>query len=100
MLKHLHYIPRFFVYSLFLFLFSCEHDDDNQPASEFFDFVNARLDQRNPATIYRDVSLNPVVRLSFSEPVDRGSAPSAIALHPANATSIPVTLAYENNDSI
>jgi hypothetical protein len=78
---------------------SCKHDKGDTTGSEFLNIVSARLDQRTPALNYRDVGPNPVIRLSFSEPVDRSSAAATITLHPANSTSIPVALNFENNDS-
>ena len=83
---------------LTLFFLSCKHDEvDVAPGT--FNFTSARLDQRTPALNYREVGPNPVIRLSFSQPVDRNSAALATSLVPLNGAAIPVSINFENNDS-
>src|ERR1051326_3304111 len=88
----------FFLLSVVL-ICSCSHDDDDKTNNDPFSFTSAKLDHRPPATFYRAVSQNPTVRLTFSEPVDRNSAASAITLLPATSPSIPVNISFENADS-
>ena len=91
---------HYFYFCLLLILFSCnKNKEDKPPENELFNFSSARLDQRPPGVLYKDVGLTPVIRLSFSEPINQASVSSAITLHPANSTSIPVNISFENADS-
>ena len=81
-----------------IFLIACNKKDDD-PQAEYFNYTSAWLDQRPPALSYRDAGINPEIRISFSEPVDRSSVAAAVTLHPANSTAIPVQIGYENGDS-
>jgi hypothetical protein len=94
-------LVNFFFYFplLTVFLVCCKRQDDNSSNKDPFSLVASRLDQRQPATFYRQVGQNPVVRLSFSEPVDRSTVSSAISLLPATTPSIPVIITFENADS-
>ena len=88
-----------FILGLVFFSVSCNKDDAD-PVDENFSFKNAWLDNRPPALAYKNVSLNPVVRLSFSSKLNTTNAKDYIFLLPASGGSLPINLSFENGDSI
>lgn len=87
-----------FVVFTWVFVIACNKKDDD-PQAQYFNYTSAWLDQRPPAPSYREAGINPEIRVSFSEPVDRNTAAAAVTLHPSNSSSIPVQISYENGDS-
>jgi len=77
---------------------SCKDDkneqDQPQPFPESFSFSALRVDGQFKGFNYFNVKRNPVIKLSFSAPVDHGSVPGSIQL-----SGIPVSVSFENKDS-
>ncbi len=90
-----------FTITIVFILVSCNrNDDDIPPVPEAFNFVAAKLDTRANGFQFNDVGTSPVIRLSFSAPVNRSSVPINILLKENNTIHIPVNFSYENNDSV
>jgi hypothetical protein len=83
---------------LFLTGMSCQKKKD-VIVNEDFNFVSSQLESRPPSYSYKNVSLNPVIRLSFTAPVDRTSAENFITLT-SGSSVIPLIYTFQNNDSI
>ncbi|MBA2329215.1 MAG: Ig-like domain-containing protein [Flavisolibacter sp.] len=81
---------------------SCDKENggDTPPVNETFNFVAARLDNRSPGIQYNNVGTSPVIRLSFTAPVNKSSVVANILLKENNSTNVPVNISYENSDSI
>ncbi|MBO9681513.1 MAG: Ig-like domain-containing protein [Flavisolibacter sp.] len=73
------------------------------PASSNFDVVTQTINSSNftSTQILYGVNNNPVIRISFTDKVDRNSVPSAIAFtnKSQGASNIPFSVSYQNNDS-
>ena len=85
--------------SVLIFFISCKKDDPD-PIEENFSFINAWLDNRPPALGYKNVSLNPTVRLSFSSKLNTANAKDFIFILPSSGGTVPIHLSFENGDSI
>jgi hypothetical protein len=73
------------------------------PVSSNFDVATQTINSSNftsTQTLY-GVNNNPVIRISFTDKVDRNSVSSAISFtnKSQGAASIPFTVSYQNNDS-
>ena len=57
------------------------------------------MNEKTGSSSYNDINLSPVVKLSFSAPVNKNVVPSNISLSGNGVSSIPLLVSYENNDS-
>ncbi len=61
-------------------------------------FIDASLNNISLDNILYDVSLQPVVRLNFSEALKQSTVSTSISLADVNGTGIPITSTLVNND--
>jgi len=87
----------YFISIFFLVAFSCQKKSDPTPPDPL-QFVQAVVDNKPPAAIYYDVKRQPVLKLSFSNSIDRQTVANNISLLENNAV-VPVNYSYEKNDS-
>ena len=93
---------------LLLFLsflsFSCAKKTEPAPPPPAGSFLissiktNDRIADR--ANNFFNVNLNPVIKISFSAPVDTASITNNISLKNISGNSVPFNISYENKDSV
>ena len=91
------------VYSITIILvlfFSCKKKDTVSPPPDPLQLVNASIDNKSTAAVYYDVKLNPVLKLSFNNAVDRQTVPATVSIDENGVTTVPVSYLYEKNDSV
>jgi hypothetical protein len=88
-----------FIVILIIICISCKKNDD-EPVAENFGFVNAWLDNKPPALSFKNVPLLPTVRLKFSSKLNPANAKNYIFLLPSSGGTHPVTVSFENGDSV
>lgn len=70
-----------------------------QSVAVTFAFSAIKIDNQTGSRNYNHISLNPVIKLYFTKPIDRSTTGSNIKLK-ENTTAVPVNISYENNDSV
>ena len=53
----------------------------------------------NGSSIYKFISVNPVVKLSFSSAINKSTAASNILFNEGSGVALPIVISYENGDS-
>ncbi|HEY0743394.1 MAG TPA: glucoamylase family protein [Chryseosolibacter sp.] len=87
------------IFFLLIFLASCKDDPEPQTGSKNFTLTKFSIDDRAQSASYTDVSLNPIIKLTFSEKIDVTSAAAEILLLQSNGNHIPLSLSLADNDS-
>lgn len=82
----------------FLFAASCKKEDEPNPGPKYISLTNVTLDGKPWSSSYTGVSVNPEFIISFSEPIDHGSAANAILFSAATSTISPA-IQFTNGDS-
>jgi hypothetical protein len=72
--------------------------DPPQPAGPF-NHLQTQINAAANGTDYINVPVQPVIKLSFSAPVDAGSVKPNILLSELNGSSVTYNVSYERNDS-
>jgi hypothetical protein len=79
-------------------IFSCNEKDTPLPPGDPFTVTGATING-NPPTLPYNVSLTPVLKISFSAAVNKNFVLPNVLLSPNGGTIIPTTITYQNNDS-
>ena len=91
------------IFCMMLFLLgSCKKESAKQPAPAKVDLVlvSTSVDGNgNPGNIYRGVSLDPVIKVSFKEMIDPGSIQNVLMTAPGNS-NVPVSTSLEGGTSL
>jgi hypothetical protein len=85
-----------------VFLFTaCKKDNTgNQPGQPVsLTLTSIKLNGQNADVTNNYVSVNPVLKFSFSSKVDRTSAASSIAFNTSSGVTIPFSTSFQDNDS-
>ena len=89
-----------FVVTAFIF-FGCKKDDKpGPPGSGSFNWVKTTInDSAYNGTIFYNTNTSPVIKLSFSSPIDKSTVAASVTM---SGTGAPVSdnISYANNDSI
>jgi hypothetical protein len=88
------------VVSVLLLVVACKKKDVVPPAPVTLQLINTQVDNKTPAVIYYDTRINPVLKLSFNNPVNRSTVPANVSLLENGSTAIPVNYSYDKNDSV
>ncbi|MBL0271482.1 MAG: Ig-like domain-containing protein [Chitinophagaceae bacterium] len=80
--------------------FSCKKKDTAAPPPDPLQLVNASIDNKSTAAVYYDVKLNPVLKLSFNNAVDRQTVPANVSINENGVATVAVNYLYEKNDSV
>lgn len=93
-----------------LFLFTCvllltacgkkKTDPAPAPPAGPFNLATAQLNGNTAATDNVNVPIRPVIRLSFSAPVNQSSVPTNLALNESTGATIAINTSFEKNDSV
>ena len=79
---------------------ACEGDDDTPtPPPSPFDFLSLRINGIPRSLTSFNVDKNPVLKFTFSAPVNRNTVNSSFTFIDKVSTLIPYTVSYENADS-
>jgi hypothetical protein len=97
---------RLFIYAaLFVFFAGCKKEDASSPTPTppvtptSFSFNAFRLNGQFNGYTYYNVNTTPVLKLSFSAPVNRTTVSGSFFLKNSAGTNISFNTTYENNDS-
>jgi len=91
-------------FAMITLFFGCKKDGSEPeppppPPPPSFSLSLVAVDGRPQATSYKDVSISPVVKFSFSNKISRATVPASFILRNNAGQTVPVTLSYANNDS-
>ncbi|MBC7888157.1 MAG: Ig-like domain-containing protein [Ferruginibacter sp.] len=81
---------------------SCKKGNDNAtpvPTAETFNIISAAVNG-NTASAQSGVNPSPLIRLSFTAPVNRASVANGITLTPASGAAAALNAVYQNGDSL
>ena len=96
-------IPHLLFLFFLLFYFSCKKASDPAPqlppVPESFSFNSLRVNGGYNGFTYYNIDLLPVIRISFSTPVDRTSAGNSFSWRDNAGATVPLKTSFENNDS-
>jgi len=84
-----------------IFFFSCKKDNNTKPlpAAGTFTFVKASVnDSSNSSLRFSNITSNPVIKFSFSSPIDTLSVASNVLFY-GGTSYITANYSYANNDS-
>ena len=91
-------------FSLLLFLFlSCKEEHPGKPPTVKKDLtlVSTSVDGiGNPSNVYSGVSIRPVVKINFREPIDPASINQNVVMTSPGNTPVPVIATVENSSSL
>src|SRR6185436_16307540 len=62
--------------------------------------VSIRINNKPDNNLIYDVSINPIIKVSFDAPIDRSTVQGNLTLKENDVVSIPLSFSYENNDSV
>ncbi|MCY7309275.1 MAG: Ig-like domain-containing protein [Chitinophagaceae bacterium] len=79
---------------------ACKKKESDVPAPDMLQLAMIEVDNKQPAAIYYDIKINPVLKMAFNNAVDRQTVAANISLNESNVTSVPVNYSYEKNDSV
>lgn len=74
-------------------------DTTKPPQPTALTFAALKVDGVYNGFTYTNVTANPVIKISFSTPVDHNSITAAVTLKSKNGATATFTTAYQNNDS-
>ncbi len=86
------------VFQASIFCFSCTSTNPTPKNQDPFALNNFSLDNRPTSYTYPSTSINPILKIRFSEPVDKSTAMSGITLSNSFG-DIPLQFSYSNQDS-
>jgi len=92
-----------YLLSLFCLLLclSCKKEQDTQPAEQFYYKSVQVAGQSSSSMSFQNVGANPVISVSFSAPVNRESAASAIQLiQKSTSASVPLNYTVSSGDTL
>jgi hypothetical protein len=87
------------VFFALLLVTACKNDDPVPRGAKDFTLLDLELDDRPYSAKYSNSSAKPEIVLSFSQPVDRGSAKSHLLLT-GSSGSVQLEFSFQNADSM
>ena len=91
------------IYSITIILIlglACKKKDADPPPPDPLQLAKVEIDSKPSAAVYYDVKINPVLKLSFNNAVDRQTVAANVSLNENGVTAVPVNYTYEKNDSV
>ena len=86
-----------------LVLFACKKGGDNTPAPPptptSFSFGSLTVNGLYSGFVYYNVNAQPVIKISFSAPIDHGSTAGSITLADKSGVAAAFTTTFDNHDS-
>jgi len=97
-------MKKLFLFFLLFYTISCSKNNAPAPPppAGSFQITSVRVNDSsaNRANDYFNVNLNPVIKISFTAPLDHSSFSSNISFVKSNGGDIPVNITYSNKDSV
>jgi len=97
-------MKKSFLFFLLFYIISCSKNNAPAPPppAGSFQITSVRVNDSsaNRANDYFNVNLNPVIKISFTAPLDHSSFSSNISFVKSNGGDIPVNITYSNKDSV
>lgn len=90
----------YYFFAVLLLIVSCKKKDTVPEAPDALQFIKAEIDNQQPPPVRYDTRVNPVLKLSFNNAVDRQTVVSNISLNENGVTLVAVNYSYEKNDSV
>ena len=83
-----------------VFIFSsCKKNNDDPVTPATFQYTSSSINGKPGSITPTDISINPVIKINLSAPVNRTAVPANVTLSEYGFGSQPVNYSYENNDS-
>jgi len=83
-----------------LLLHACNKNDNSGGSSDpTFSVKTGSVDNVSGQSSYKNVSVTPVIKLKFDEPLNKSTVPGNVDLHDYNLANVPVNFSYADNDS-
>ncbi|HXS57870.1 MAG TPA: glucoamylase family protein [Hanamia sp.] len=84
-----------------LYSFGCTKKNEPTPPAGSFLVSSVKIDGRpaDKSNTFYQVSFNPVIKISFSAPVDKASVANNVYLLKSSGGSTDINVSYSNNDS-
>src|SRR5688572_4932479 len=79
---------------------SCNDKNDVPDPPDPLVFVKAEIDNQEVTTTRYDTRINPLIKISFNNAVDRLTVSSNLTLNENGVTPVSVNYTYEKNDSV
>lgn len=91
------------VYSILIVLIlcvGCKKNDADPPPPDPLQLLAVQVDNKASAAIYYDIKINPVLKFSFNNVIDRQSVAANVSLNENGLPPMAVNYTYEKNDSV
>lgn len=83
-----------------VFIFSsCKKNNGDPVTPATFQYTSSSINGKPGSITPTDISVNPVIKINMSAPVNRTAVPANVTLSEYGFGSQPVNYSYENNDS-
>jgi len=86
--------------AVMLLVISCKKKDTVPVPPGPLQLISVQVDNKPPAAVYYDVRINPVLKLSFNNSVNRQTVAANVSVLENGVTAVPVNYSYEKNDSV
>ena len=97
-------VRYFYLWCLIILLHGCIKNSGRTttpppPAPSLLTFATLKVNGVSNGFIYYGINTNPVIKFSFSAPVNHASVVTAFSLKDNNGATVPFNSSFENNDS-
>ena len=97
-------VRYFYLWCLIILLHGCSKNSGRTttpppPAPSLLTFATLKVNGVSNGFIYYGINTNPVIKFSFSAPVNHASVVTAFSLKDNNGATVPFNSSFENNDS-
>ncbi len=98
-------MKKYLIFFLFFYILSCSKKSTPAPPAPLpgsFSIKSVKVNDSNAsmASDFFNVNINPVIKISFTAPVDHSSFASNISFANGAGVAIPVNISYSNKDSV
>src|SRR5687768_11418695 len=94
-------LKYFYCLTAMLFLLvSCNDKDVIPDPPAPLEFVKAEIDNQQVTTTHYDTRINPVLKISFNNAVNRQTVSANLTLNENGSIPVAVNYAYDKNDSV
>lgn len=78
---------------------ACKKNDSGSPTPPRFDFVSLNVNGENKGLTYNGINVNPVVKITFSQPVNQSSIAQGVSFKTGTAAPVAFSSSLENNNT-
>ena len=100
--------PKYFFLLYILIITGCSKKSDTSsppapqpppPPVPVLNFITLKVNGNDNGFIYKGINTTPVIKISFSAPVNRSAVNNSVSLKTINGASVSYNATYENSDS-